>query len=171
MKRMTLIGTLGRLSLVCILAGTLDACGAKQKPDSKESGVPAEHPAPDVTDSVDQSVTIETRGRSVEFSNAVEPWPAEAPEEVPRYPYGTIRKIIRTETPEGSSWDMALEGLPAHGIRDYEILLKSKGFQTSSLIVPEAGGERGSVTAEMGPVSVVLIGSGSTASLSIIQKQ
>lgn len=168
MNRMTIIGTLGRISLVCILAGTLDACGPKQKPDATEGDVPAKHPAPD---SVDQSVTIETRERSVEISNAVEPWPVEVPEEVPRYPYGTIRKIIRTETPEGSSWDMALEGLPAHGIRDYEILLKSKGFQTSSLIVPEAGGERGSVTAEMGPVSVVLIGSGSTASLSIIQKQ
>lgn len=171
MKRMTIIGTLGRLSLLFFIAGTLDACGPKQKPDPMEGADPAERPLPDAPDSVDQSVTIETRERSVEISDAVEPWPQELPVEVPRYPYGTIRKIIRTETPDGNSWDMALEGLPEHGIRDYEILLKSKGFQTSSVIVPEAGGERGSVTAEMGPLSVVLIGSGSSASLSIIQNQ
>jgi hypothetical protein len=65
---------------------------------------------------------------------------------------------------------MAIDGVPPHALRDYEATLKSSGFSTSSLVVPDSEGERGSVTGEKGRVSVVLIGSGSGVSLSIIQK-
>ncbi|NTU53834.1 MAG: hypothetical protein HGA97_09105 [Chlorobiaceae bacterium] len=168
MNRWTTLGTLGSLSLVLFMAGILDGCRPNKQPDSLTGNV-TEAPSA-ASDSSGHAVTIESGDRSVEISEAVEQWPTGAPAEVPRYPYGTIRKIIRSETPEGNSWDMAIDGLPEHAIREYEAMLKASGFKTTSLIVPAQDGERGSVTGEKGLVTVVLIGSGSSANLSIIQK-
>ncbi len=158
--------TAGRLSLI-VLAAILGAC--RQKTPEHPSAVP--EPVPAATDSAGSAVTIESGRGSVVIIDAAKPWPDNAPADVPKIPYGTIRKIIRTETPEADSWDMAIDGLPEHVLRDYEALLKAKGFETTSMIVPEKEGDRGSVTGIKGPISVVLIGSGRSMSLSIIQKQ
>ncbi|NTW46975.1 MAG: hypothetical protein HGB16_02430 [Chlorobaculum sp.] len=148
-----------------VLASILGACN--QKPPEP----PAPKPAPAAADTSENSVTIESGRGSFEIIDAAKPWPDDAPADVPRYSFGTIRKIIRTETPEGSSWDMAIDRLPEHALRDYEVALKAKGFETTSMIVAEPEGDRGSVTGIKGPFTVVLIGSGGSMSLSIIQKQ
>lgn len=167
---MTIIRTLGTASLTLFMAGMLVACGSKKEPESKSGSDFAAPSASAAADSSNQTVTIESGDRTVEINENAEQWPQDAPTDVPRYAYGTIRKIIRTETPDGNSWDMAIDGLPANTIRNYEAALKSKGFQTTSLIAPDAGGEKGSITGEKGAVTVVFIGSGSGATLSIIQK-
>jgi len=166
MSRKVFSKTTGRLYLV-ILAAVLGAC--RQKTPELPSAVP--EPVPAASDNSGSAVTIESGRGSVEIIEAAKPWPENTPAEVPKIPYGTIRKIIRTETPEANSWDMAIDGLPEHVLRDYEVALKAKGFQTTSMIVPEKEGDRGSVTGIKGPLSVVLIGSGRSMSLSIIQKQ
>jgi len=164
MKRGAFIRNMGTASMIAMVCLT-GACSPRSGPGSK----PEEHSTE--SDSVAPSVTIESGKRTVEIMDAVEQWPAEGPSEVPRYPFGTIRKIIRTETPEGNSWDMAIDRLPEHAIRDYEVMLRESGFKTSSMIVPEKDGDRGSVTGEKGAITVVVIGAGPSASLSIIQKQ
>ncbi|NTW55000.1 MAG: hypothetical protein HGB15_09660 [Chlorobaculum sp.] len=157
--------TTGALTLIA-LATTLGACRQKRSElpsDATELPTAA-------ADTAAKGVTIESAKGSVEIIDAAKPWPDDAPAEVPRYSFGTIRKTIRTETPDGNSWDMAIDHLPEHALRDYEVSLKAKGFQTTSMIVAEKEGDRGSVTGIKGPLSVVLIGSGSSMSLSIIQK-
>jgi hypothetical protein len=166
MSRQVFSKTTGGLCLI-ILAGFLSACN--QKAPEQQTATP--EPAPAAADTTASAVTIESGKGSVEITDAVKPWPDDAPADVPRYPYGTIRKIIRTETPEGNSWDMAIDRLPEHALRDYEAALKEKGFETTSMIVPEKEGDRGSVTGIKGAFTVVLIGSGGSMSLSIIQKQ
>ena len=166
MSRNVFTRTSGRLFLV-ILAAILGAC--RQKAPEHSSAVP--EPVPSATDSAGSAVTIETGRGSVEIIEAAKPWPDNAPADVPKIPYGTIRKIIRTETPEANSWDMAIDGLPEHVLRDYEVALKAKGFETTSMIVAEKEGDRGSVTGIKGSISVVLIGSGRSMNFSIIQKQ
>ncbi|UWX57694.1 hypothetical protein NY406_10990 [Chlorobaculum sp. MV4-Y] len=165
MSRQVFSKTTGGLCLI-ILAGFLGACNQKAPEQQNASPEPVSAAADNTT-----AVTIESGKGSVEITNAVKPWPDDAPADVPKYLYGTIRKIIRTETPEGNSWDMAIDRLPQHALRDYEAALKAKGFETTSMIVPEKEGDRGSVTGIKGAFTVVLIGSGGSMSLSIIQKQ
>lgn len=166
MNRQAFRKTTGGLCLIT-LAGLLGACNQK----APEPPPAAPEPAPAVVDTAASSVTIESGNSTVEITDAAKPWPDDAPAEVPKYPSGTIRKIIKTETPDGNSWDMAIDRLPEHALRDYEAALKAKGFETTSMIVQEKEGDRGSVTGIKGPLTVVLIGSGGSMSLSIIQKQ
>ncbi len=145
----------------------LGACDHKPEPAS-QSAVPTESSSSDLGR---PAVTIETGGRSVEITEKAETWPEEIPGDVPKLVSGNIRKIIRTETPKGSSWDMAIDGLSTHVLKAYAEALKTAGFETTSMIVPQKDGERGSVTGLKDDVSVVLIASGGNASLSVIQKQ
>jgi hypothetical protein len=166
MKRGAFIKYIGMATMIVMVCLT-GACSSEPGSGSKAE----DQNAATLSDSAAPSVTIESGKRTVEIMDAVEKWPSEAPSEVSRYPFGTIRKIIRTETPDGNSWDMAIDRLPKHAIRDYEVMLRESGFKTSSMIVPEKDGDRGSVTGEKGTITVVVIGAGPSASLSIIQKQ
>jgi hypothetical protein len=122
-------------------------------------------------DGQSQNVTIETKGRTVEIMGAVEGWPKEIPAEVPEFSYGKVRRLTRTQTPEGQSWDLVIEKVREHAIRDYEVMLKANGFQTTSMIVTGKDGERGSVTGEKGALTIVLICTDGSCSLSVILKQ
>ncbi|HHE31529.1 MAG TPA: hypothetical protein ENL07_02535 [Chlorobaculum parvum] len=157
----------GRIALV-ILSGLLGACDHKAELE-RQSATPSTVTAP--ADSAEPDVTIDSGDRSFEITDKVQPWPSEMPIEVPRFEAGTIRKIIRTETPEGRSWDMAIDGVPPNAVKAFVAMLKEEGFETSSLIVPEKEGERGSVTGLKGELTVVLIASGGNASLSVILKE
>lgn len=152
---------------ILTFAGLLGACDHKPEPASQS----AASTDSDSSDLSGQAVTIETGGRSFEITEKAETWPEQIPGDVPKLVSGKIRKIIRTETPEGSSWDMAIDGLSAHVLKAYAEALKAAGFETTSMIVPQKDGERGSVTGLKDDVSVVLIASGGNASLSVIQKQ
>jgi hypothetical protein len=170
MNRWSSFRTMGTASLLLLMAA-LCACQYQPGQDIEDAIRADSSKSAASSISGEQPVTIETKERSVEIMNATEKWPDELPADVPRLTNGKIRKIIRTETPEGKSWDMAIDGLPEHALKDYEAALKVNGFQTSSMIVAEQTGDRGSLTGEKGPVTVVMIGSGSGASLSVIQKQ
>lgn len=153
-----------------VTTGLLGACRQKaapdrtlRNPDQGQGKVPGEAET--------QNVTIETKGRTVEIMGAVEGWPKEIPAEVPQFSSGTIRRVIRTETPEGQSWDLTVEKVREHAIRDYETILKASGYQTSSMIVTGKEGERGSVTGEKGAVTIVLISTSGTSSVSVILKK
>jgi hypothetical protein len=169
MSRQVLGKTTGSLFLVS-MAILLGACNHKAK-IGQEFATPAQEPAPATGNPAGNAIRIDSGKASVAIVDAVKQWPSDAPPEVPRYPYGSIRKIIRTETPEANSWDMAIDRLPEHALRNYESSLKAKGFSTTSMIIPEKEGDRGNVTGIKGQVTVVLMGSGGSASLSIIQEQ
>lgn len=157
----------GRIALIT-LAGLLGACGHKTESETPPVA-PAAAPAP--ADSTESDVTIDSGDRSFEITDKVQPWPSEMPAEVPHFAAGTIRKIIRTETPEGRSWDMAIDGIPSNSVKAFVAALKEAGFETSSLIVPEKEGDRGSVTGLKDELTVVLIASGGNATLSVILKE
>jgi hypothetical protein len=153
-----------------IMTGALGACRQKATPDQSVKGVDRNQGnMPGEAES--QNVTIETKGRTIEIMGAVEGWPNEIPAEVPEFSYGKIRRVTRTQTPEGQSWDLVIEKVREHAIRDYEVMLKANGFQTTSMIVTGKDGERGSVTGEKGALTIVLISTDGSCSLSVILKQ
>lgn len=167
MSRQLFSTATGRLLLI-VMAITLGGCNHKFKPVWQSGASETEQAA---GSAAGNAVKMDSGKASVEITDVVKSWPTDAPADAPRCPYGAIRKIIRTETPDGNSWDMAIDRLPEHALRDYESALKAKGFATTSMIVPEKEGDRGNVTGIKGAVTVLLIGSGGSASLSIIQKQ
>lgn len=169
MSRQAFSGFTRGISLI-MFAGLLWGCDFRTEP-ARQSPSSASEPAQSPADSSEPEVTIDTGDRSIEITEKVEAWPSELPAEVPRFASGAIRKIIRTETPEANSWDMVIDRLPARALKDYEAALKKAGFETSSMIVSEKEGDRGSVTGQKGPVTVVMIASGGNASLSVILTQ
>ncbi|NTW52248.1 MAG: hypothetical protein HGB22_06645 [Chlorobiaceae bacterium] len=158
------------VTAMIVMTVALCACRQKAVPDKAVKNV-EQHQGKLPADGESQNVTIETKGRTVEIMGAVEGWPKEIPVEVPQFSFGTIRRVIRTETPEGQSWDLVVESVRQHAIRDYEAILKSSGFLTSSMIVTGKEGERGSVTGEKGAVTIVLISTNGNSSLSVIIKK
>jgi len=167
MSRQAFFRFTGSIALVT-LAGLLGACDHKAEPD-QQPATPSAVTAS--ADSAEPDVTIDTGDRSIEITDKVQPWPPEMPAEVPRFDAGTIRKIIRTETPEGRSWDMAIDEVPPNAVKAFVATLKEAGFETSSLIVSEKEGDRGSVTGLKGELTVVLIASGGNVTLSVILKE
>ncbi|HWR00366.1 MAG TPA: hypothetical protein VN371_00770 [Chlorobaculum sp.] len=158
------------VATMIVMTGALGACRQKAAPDRTVKPVD-QHQGKSTDDGQSQNVTIETKGRTVEILGAVDGWPKEIPVEVPEFSFGTIRRVIRTESPEGQSWDLIMENVREHAIRDYEATLKSRGFQTSSMIVVGKEGERGSVTGEKGSLTIVLISTNGNSSLSVIVKR
>jgi hypothetical protein len=158
------------VATMIVMTGVLGACRQKAASDRSVKTVDqSQGKMPGNAET--QNVTIETKGRTVEIMGAVDGWPKEIPAEVPEFSYGTIKRVTRTETPEGQSWDLVVEKVREHAIRDYEAMLKTSGFQTSSMIITGKEGERGSVTGEKGAITIVLISTSGNSSLSVILKR
>jgi len=158
------------IASMVVITGVLGAC--RQKSATDQSVKTLDHNQGKLPgEGQTQNVTIETRGRTVEIMGAVEGWPKEIPAEVPEFSFGIIRRVTRTETPEGESWDLVVEQVREHAIRDYEAILKAGGFQTSSMIISGKEGERGSVTGEKGGITIVLISTNGSCTLSVILRK
>lgn len=133
--------------------------GAGDEPLRQKPGRSSRH----LGDTTPESVTIETSSRTVEITAGGVGWPAGIPGSVPPCRYGAIRSVARTETPEGVSWSVALDGVSPEELRSYEIELEAAGFTCSSMIV--AGG--GSLTARKDGISVAVVSSQGSATVSV----
>lgn len=138
----------------------LQGCiGAGDEQLRNRSGRSARH----VGEPPGESVTIETSNRTVEITAGGAGWPTGIPGAVPPCRYGDIRSVAKTETPEGVSWSIALDGLTQEALKSYEMELETAGFTCSSMIV----GGGGSLTARKDAISVAVVSSKGSATISV----
>ncbi len=116
------------------------------------------------------NITIQSQGQKIEFQGNSGVWPADMPVDVPRFSWGKIGVVTRSETPDGKSWNVVFERVPGNIVKDAESQLKSKGFQKVSTVVTSGDGEGGVVSAEKEKLKVVLMTGNGTASLSVVQE-
>ena len=116
------------------------------------------------------NITIQSQGQKIEFQGNSGVWPADMPADVPRFSWGKIGVVTRSETPEGKSWNVVFEKVQGNIVKDVESRLKSNGFQKVSTIVTSGDGEGGVVSAEKEKLKVVLMTGNGTASLSVVQE-
>ena len=117
-----------------------------------------------------QKITIQSEGQKIEIQGNSGVWPADMPADVPRFSWGKIGVVTRSETPEGKSWNVVFESVSGNIVKDVESQLKSKGFQKVSTIVTSGDGVGGVVSAEKEKLKVVVMTGNGTASLSVVQE-
>jgi|WetSurMetagenome_2_1015567.scaffolds.fasta_scaffold96041_3 hypothetical protein len=118
-----------------------------------------------------QNVTIQSEGQKIEIqSNNSGVWPNDLPGEVPKFAYGQIKAVTRSDAPDGKSWVVICENVPGNIIKSYESLLKTSGFKTVSTIITSGEGEGGSVSGEKEKLKVALITGNGSASLSVVKE-
>jgi hypothetical protein len=117
-----------------------------------------------------ENITIQSEGQKIEIRGSSGVWPADMPADVPKFSWGQIKAVTRSETPEGKSWSVVCENVHGNIVKDFESQLKNNGFKNISTIVTSGQGEGGVVSGEKEKLKVVLmIGSG-TASLSVVKE-
>jgi hypothetical protein len=117
-----------------------------------------------------ENITIESEGRKIEIQGKGGVWPADIPVDVPKFSYGKITAVTRSETPEGKSWSVVCESVPGNIVKDYEGKLKSHGFQTVSSIDTSDKGESGMVSGTREKLNVMLMTGSGSASLSVVKE-
>jgi len=117
-----------------------------------------------------ENITIESEGQKIEIQSNGGVWPADMPPEVPKFTYGSIKAVTRSEMTDGKSWTVVCENVPGSIVKDYESRLKSSGFQTVSTIVTSSEGEGGSVSGTKEKLNVTLMTGSGSASLSVVKE-
>ncbi len=118
-----------------------------------------------------QNITIQSEGQKIQIQGSESGvWPGDMPGEVPKFAYGQIKAVTRSDMPDGKSWSVVCENVPGNIIKSYEAQLKSSGFQTVSTIITSNEGEGGSLSGEKDKLKVVLITGNGSASLSVIKE-
>ncbi len=118
-----------------------------------------------------ENITIESEGQKIQIQGKSGVWPEDIPAEVPKFSWGRVQAVTRSETPEGQSWVVVCENVPGNSLKEYESKLKSNGFQTSSSIVTSDGGEVGTVSGSKEKFQVFLMTGNGGASLSVVKEQ
>jgi hypothetical protein len=171
MKIYSLVRNFSMLLAVFTVAGMLISCQKKAGEEILEKAIEQSTGKNAEIDVDGQNVTIETEGKKVEIQAKGASWPDEIPKDVPLFPYGKIKGVTRTETPEGLSWGVVVDQVPDNIVRNYEEKLKSNGFQTSSMLMSTEDGQGGSITGEKDNISIVLMTGNGNASISVNLKK
>jgi hypothetical protein len=117
-----------------------------------------------------ENITIESEGQKIQIQGKGGAWPEDMPAEVPKFSWGKIKAVTRSETPEGKSWVVVCENVPGNIVKDYESVLKSSGFQTVSTIVTSEEGEGGTVSGSKEKLKIILMTGSGSASLSVVKE-
>lgn len=117
-----------------------------------------------------ENITIESEGQKIEIQSKGGVWPPDMPAEVPKFSYGSIKAVTRSDMNDGKSWTVVCENVPGNIVKDYESRLKSSGFQTVSTIVNSSEGEGGSVSGTKEKLNVTLMTGSGSASLSVVKE-
>jgi hypothetical protein len=118
-----------------------------------------------------QNITIQSEGQKIQIQGSESGvWPNDMPGDVPRFAYGQIKAVTRSDMPDGKSWVVVCENVPGNIIKSYEALLKNSGFKTTSTIITSGDGEGGSVSGEKDKLKVALISGNGSASLSVVKE-
>jgi hypothetical protein len=152
------------------ISGTISSCQKKIEDVILEKTI--EHSTGKKVDinSGGQNITIQSEGQKIEIQGNGGVWPADMPADVPKFSWGQIKAVTRSETPEGKSWSVVCEKVTGNIVKEFESQLKSKGFKNISTIVTSGEGEGGVVSGEKEKLKVVLMTGNGSASLSVVKE-
>ncbi|NTW09784.1 MAG: hypothetical protein HGA26_00305 [Chlorobiaceae bacterium] len=171
MHKRSIVRLAGASLAIFVVCGTLSSCQKKVGEVLVEKAI--EQSTGNKVDirNGGQNVTIQSEGQKIEIqSNTSGVWPNDIPGEVPKFAYGQIKAVTRSDMPEGKSWVVISENVPGNIIKSYESLLKNSGFKTVSTIITSDEGEGGSVSGEKDQLKVALITGNGSASLSVVKE-
>ncbi len=153
------------------ICGTLSSCQKKAGDVIMEKAIEQSTGKKVDISSGGQNITIQSEGQKIEIQGSTSGvWPADLPGDVPKFTYGKIKAVTRSDTPEGRSWSVLCENVPGNIIKSYDNALKSSGFKTVSTIITSGEGEGGSITGEKDKLKVALITGNGNASLTVVKE-
>ncbi|NTW55475.1 MAG: hypothetical protein HGB20_00320 [Chlorobiaceae bacterium] len=165
------------LRLAGISLAIIVACGALSSCQKKAGDVLLEKAIEQSTgnkvdiNSGGQNITIQSEGQKIQIQGSESGvWPNDIPGDVPKFAYGQIKAVTRSDSPDGKSWSVVFDNVPGNIIKSYEALLKNSGFQTVSTIITSNEGEGGTVSGEKEKLKVVLITGNGSGSLTVVKE-
>jgi hypothetical protein len=87
----------------------------------------------------DGKVAVTTKDGTSEFSAGTTEWPADLTLDIPKVT-GKIKGVIRTSTPQGKNWTIAMEGVGAEVLGEYVKTLEGKGWTIDMNMSTDQGG-------------------------------
>jgi hypothetical protein len=87
----------------------------------------------------DGKVAVTTKDGTSEFSAGSTEWPADLTLDIPKVE-GKIKGVVRTATPQGKNWTIAMEGVAAGTLGEYIKTLEGKGWTIDTNVSTEQGG-------------------------------
>lgn len=159
--------------LLCLVwvAGALSSCQKKVEEELMEKAIEQSTGSDVELNTGSGRVSIESDGQKIEIQQQGATWPDDMPSDVPKFAYGTLKAVTRTQTGGADAWTVTCEDVPENSIKAYEALLKSRGFETTLTIVTSDTGSGGSLQASKGPVTVFLLGDNRAVSLSVSREK
>jgi hypothetical protein len=124
---------LGILSLAAVLIGGLILLTGCQRANEKAAEKMMENAIAKATGGKanvnikDGKVSVATKDGTSEFSAGSTEWPADLTLDIPKVE-GKIKGVIRTATPQGKNWTIAMEGVESDIMLSYVKALASKGW-------------------------------------------
>lgn len=157
--------------IVLVALGGMYAC--KSSPSEKAGEEAAEKAVEKATgekveiENKGADVTIEGEGGRIVMSTGEAVWPSDMPGDVPEFKGPKMLRVTRGDAPEGHTWSIFYEGAGIEKLEAYDAALKSAGYKTIRMQVPQGG----NLTAEKGDVRLSCIVSQKTCMVSVMQKK
>jgi hypothetical protein len=164
------VRSVGIILAAMAISGTFSACQKKIEDVLVEKSIEQSTGQKVDINSGGQNITIQSDGQKIEIQGNSGVWPADMPADVPKFTWGQIKAVTRSETPEGKSWSVVCENVPGNIVKDFESQLKSKGFQNISTVVTSGESEGGVVSGEKEKLKVVFMTGNGSASLSVVKE-
>lgn len=101
----------------------------------------------------DGKVEIESESGKTTIQLDQKNWPAEAPSEVPKFPYGKQENLIFNEGMGQKTWNVRFSDVKDEALTEYETALKRAGFKSMKIKGPKGG----NLTAEKGKLLVTVV--------------
>lgn len=152
------------------LAGSLSSCQKKIEDEILEKAIEQSTGNDVELNTATGKMSIESDGKKIEVQSEHASWPADMPAGIPKFSYGTVKAVTRTETSGARGWTVACENIPESSIREYDAELKQRGFETVLTLVTSDRGAGGSINATKGAVSVFLMADQGTATLAVSEE-
>ena len=152
------------------LSATLSSCQKKMEDVLVEKAIEQSTGKKVDINSNGNNLTIQSEGQKIEIQGNNGVWPTDMPADVPKFSWGKIKAVTRSETPEARNWNVVFESVAGNIVNEFESQLKSKGFQNISTVVTSGEGVGGVVSAEKEKLKVVLMTGNGTASLSVVKE-
>lgn len=116
-----------------------------------------------------QDGKIEFNGGKIEVGKAAE-WPADMPSDVPKFTYGKVKMVTKSEVENKKAWNVILEDISADAAEKYKEDLKNSGWGIKATTT--VSGQGGSIMAEQDKLQLfIMIDSDKhTASIGVNEK-
>ena len=99
-----------------------------------------------------EKVKIEGENYKTELNVGGKTWPADMPEGVPKYDFGTIEHTSKSTSDDTQTWNVIYKKSIAGSLEKYDALLKKNGFKT----IKFSQGNNGNITGEKGKMIITV---------------